>query len=177
VPVSEADKFSNERFPREGGVVVKDIGGKRVRIEHFRLLKVAAPRCVVLTEDQRAIEDLCHTTKPRFQAPVRIETRGSTVIVAPNSEDQFHPRVVRLDGVKEVTLVDRNYARPFIVVGSALVFGTLAFFGAGFAYAELDDSDGFGAAYFAIAAGGLVGTGSLFLTLPLTSKLGEELDP
>lgn len=179
IPPSEATKLSAEHRSEAQPVVVRDVQGKRVRIDHFESLKVTGTNCVVLPDEQHDLAEPCESNRLRFYAPVGLTASAQTLWVRPQPPDRYHPRQVELTGVREVLVIDRSATRALVVTGVTLAAGIGAFFGTALLVNEIDDHDphGYSALFLGSAAAGAAVGGSLAITLPLTRDLGVELPP
>jgi hypothetical protein len=177
VPVSEASKFSSDRFPAQGGVIVHDVDGNRVRIEHFMHVAIEGDTCVHLADAKHPEEKPCWHNGARFATPLGIRTEGTTVFIKPNDRRR-NSQTVKIEGVREVTLVDKSQTRGSIVIPIAIVVGILGFYGGAALGEELEGKeDGTGAVLVGIGGAVAAAGASLLVTLPLTADLGETLDP
>jgi hypothetical protein len=176
VPVSEAPKLSANRFLETGNVVVRDVDGRRVRINNFRILEVPRQDCTMLARE--AADVRCKAGRARLLTPLGLDVSGSTLFVQLPNRPEASP--TRFEGVREITLVDRSFTRGPIVVGSAVIATVAVYVGTVLLVQQLDPS----AKYHPLKAflpaaltGTAAGVGAIVIMLPLTADLGEDVSP
>jgi hypothetical protein len=180
VPVSEASKFSKENFPAKGGVVVRDVDGNRVRVEHFRQLRAKGLACILIDVHSEADQPCRHRWVEVF-SPVGIESHGTTLFLHPSPTRRRHRPSVRVEEVSEVVVTDRSMRRGAII-GATAVGVAAVVIGGGLVLSQMtgdwneDDDNGVTPPRI-LAVAALASGVSLLFTVPLTTDLGEELDP
>lgn len=181
VPVSEVSKFSRDTFPAKGGVVVHDVDGQRVRIEHFRTLEVAGERCVLLADAEHEQDAPCRRNLAVFVAPLGIHAEGTTLFIEPNPSRGRYHQAMRFDGVREITVADKSDKRGAIILFPAVGVAALVFVGAVLIAKQSKDDDNnegdLATPILSFGAAAAAGGATLLLTIPLTADLGKELDP
>jgi hypothetical protein len=180
VPVSEASKFSKENFPTKGGVVVRDVDGNHVRIEHFRQLRAKGLACI-LSDVHSQPSKPCRHRWVEVVPPVGIEIHGTTLFLHPSPTRRRQRPSVRVDEVSEVVVSAKSGRRGGIVIGTAVGVGMVVI-GGGLGImalsADRNTEDHSGATSLGIfIAGAAVGAATLLITMPLTTDLGDEIDP
>jgi hypothetical protein len=179
IPVTEASKVSYENVPRSGGVVVEDVDGERIRIDHFRFVEVLFVKCQKMRLSKKLY---CYDDKIRYSAPVFLHRDGERLLVVPNSADPRNTQPRWFETAKAVRVVDKDLLRGLMMTGTALAIFTAVSVRTTYALSQswtLDrkwharDPHGVGPLLLGLFIGIGAGGASLLVTGPLTRELGD----
>jgi hypothetical protein len=173
VPVAEVSTPTWETFPPPGALVVRDVDGRQIRIEHVGFVEVPAFRCDPPPDATWPDPSHCKAISVRFVTPVYWLRRGPTLAIVPSSADEERPHY--FERVETVTLVDRDDSRAWIMAGVAVGAGAAAAFGSA-AVISSAGGDSLQTALGGLLIGYGVGGLSLLVTTPMTRDLGEVIE-